>query len=84
MTFAPDEPQLAAQMGAVLPDGQAWQCLRCGSFVPGPPTLSGPAATAPVVPRGREIRSQLILRVFAVERFLRALLAGSGAVFLWQ
>jgi uncharacterized membrane protein (DUF2068 family) len=84
LTFAPDEPELAAQMGAVLPDGQAWQCLRCGSYVAGPPTRSGPAASAPVVPRGREIRSNLILRVFAIERFLRALLIGAGAVFLWQ
>jgi uncharacterized membrane protein (DUF2068 family) len=84
LTFAPDEPDLAEQMGAALPAGQAWQCLRCGSYVPGPPTLSGPAEIAPVVPRGREIRSKLILRVFAVERCLRAALAGVGAVFLWQ
>lgn len=84
LTFAPDEPELAAQMGAVLPDGQAWQCLRCGSYVAGPPARSGPAASAPVVPRGREIRSKLILRVFAIERFLRAVLAVAGAVFLWQ
>jgi uncharacterized membrane protein (DUF2068 family) len=84
LTFAPDEPELAAQMGAVLPDGRAWQCLRCGSYVAGPPTRSGPAASAPVVPRGREIRSNLILRVFAIERFLRGLLVGAGAVFLWQ
>jgi len=84
VTFAPDEPELAAEMGAVLPEGRAWQCLRCGAYLPGPPTLSGPAATAPVVPRGPEIRSRLILRVFAVERFLRGILATAGAVFLWQ
>jgi uncharacterized membrane protein (DUF2068 family) len=84
VTFAPDEPELAAQMGARLPAGEAWQCLRCGAYVPGPPVLSGPAATAPVVPRAREIRSRLILRVFAVERFVRGILAGAAAVFLWQ
>ena len=84
LTFAPDEPELAAQLGAGLPDGQAWQCLRCGAYVPGPPALSGPAATAPVVPRGKEIRSRLILRLFAIERFLRAIVAGVAAVFLWQ
>lgn len=84
LTFAPDEPELAAQMGAVLPGGQAWQCLRCGSYVAGAPAISGPAASAPVVPRGREIRSKLILRVFAVERVLRGALVGAGAVFLWQ
>jgi uncharacterized membrane protein (DUF2068 family) len=72
-------------MGAVLPEGrQAWQCLRCGAYVPGPPTISGPASTAPVVPRGAEIRSKLILRVFAVERVLRGIGAGAGAVFLWR
>jgi len=36
------------------------------------------------VPRGREIRSKLILRVFAIERFLRAILATAGGVLLWQ
>jgi uncharacterized membrane protein (DUF2068 family) len=84
VTFAPDEPELAAEMGAKLPDGEAWQCLRCGSYVPGSATLSGPAETAPVVPRGRELRSRLILRVFAIERFVRGILAGVGAVLLWQ
>ncbi len=71
-------------MAAMLPNGQAWQCLRCGAYVPGPPTRSGPAATAPVVPRGREIRSNLILRVFAIERYLRGIVFGLIAVFLWQ
>jgi len=71
-------------MGAVLPDGPAWQCLRCGAYVPGPPALSGPAATAPGVARGPEIRSRLILRVFAVERLIRGIGAGGGAVLLWR
>jgi uncharacterized membrane protein (DUF2068 family) len=84
VTFAPDEPELAAQMGAELPDGPAWQCLRCGSYVPGPPAVSGPAATAPVVTRGKEVRSRLILRFFAVERFLRAIIFGAAGIFLWQ
>lgn len=84
MTFAPDEPELAAQMRATLSDGPAWQCLRCGSFVAGEPALSGPAATAPIVARGREVRSRLILRLFAVERFLRAIVIAAAAVGLWQ
>ncbi len=84
LTFAPDEPDLAAQMRATLPAGPAWQCLRCGAYVLGPPTLAGPAGTAPIVPRGNEIRSKLILRLFAIERFLRAIVAGTAAVFLWQ
>jgi uncharacterized membrane protein (DUF2068 family) len=84
LTFAPDEPELADQLGAQLPDGPAWQCLRCGTYVRGPATLSGPAATAPVVPRGKQIRSRVILRLFAIERLLRAIAAGTAAVFLWE
>jgi uncharacterized membrane protein (DUF2068 family) len=84
LTFAPDEPDLRAEMGAQLRAGEAWQCLRCGTFVAGPPTQSGPAAQAPVVPRGKEIRSKLILRLFAIERYLRALIFGAAAVGLWR
>jgi uncharacterized membrane protein (DUF2068 family) len=84
VTFAPDEPALRAELGARLPDGTAWRCLRCGTFVSGPPTSSGPASTAPVVPRGKEIRSKLILRLFAVERYARALLFGALAFALWR
>jgi uncharacterized membrane protein (DUF2068 family) len=71
-------------MEARLADGEAWQCLRCGAYVRGLPTLSGPAATAPMVPRGKEVRSRLILRLFAIERFLRAVVIGTAAVGLWQ
>ena len=84
VTFAPDEPALRAQLGATLPGGTAWRCLRCGTFVLGAPALSGPASTAPVVPRGPEIRSKLILRLFALERFARAVLFGALAVALWR
>lgn len=71
-------------MGAALPGGTAWQCLRCAAFVPGEPARSGPAASAPVVPRGKELRSHLILRLFAIERFVRAVLAGALSVALWR
>lgn len=84
MTFAPDEPELRAEMGAALPGGTAWQCLRCGVFVPGEPAYSGRAASAPVVPRGKELRSHLILRLFAIERFVRAILAAAISVALWR
>ncbi len=84
VTFAPDEPELRAELGATLPGETAWRCLRCGTFVPGPAALSGPAAGTPMVPRGREIRSKLILRLFAVERYARALLFGALAVALWR
>jgi uncharacterized membrane protein (DUF2068 family) len=84
ITFAPDELGLRAELGATLPGGTAWRCLRCGTFVPGAPALSGPASTAPIVARGAEIRSKLILRLFAVERFARALLVGALAFALWR
>ncbi len=84
VTFAPDEPELRAEMGAALPGGTAWQCLRCGVFVPGEPVHSGRAASAPVVPRGKELRSHLILRLFAIERFVRAILAAAISVALWR
>jgi uncharacterized membrane protein (DUF2068 family) len=83
-TFAPDEPELRAQLVASLASGEAWQCLRCGTFVAGPPDAHGPAARAPVVLRGKEIRSRLILRVFAVERILRAIIFGAASYFLWR
>jgi uncharacterized membrane protein (DUF2068 family) len=84
VTFAPVEPELQARLHARLADGEAWCCLRCGAFVPGPPDLSGPAANAPVVARGKEVRSKLILRLFAVERFLRAIVFGLAAFGLWR
>lgn len=84
LTFAPDEPELRAQMGAQLPGGTAWQCLRCGCHVAGPPARSGPAASAPVVRRGREIRSGLVLRLFAVERLVRAIVAAAVSVALLE
>ena len=52
--------------------------------MPGPARSAGPAASAPVVRRGREIRSTLILRIFAVERFLRALAFGALAYVVWR
>ena len=44
---------------------------------------SGPAAAAPLVRRGKERRSELILRVFAVERFLRFLIIGVAYGVWW-
>ena len=83
-TFAPDEPALRERFSVTAPDGAAWRCLRCGTFVIGPPTASGPAAAAPRVRRDKELRSAVILRVFAVERFLRALLFAALAVGVWR
>jgi uncharacterized membrane protein (DUF2068 family) len=83
-TYAPDEPQLSERLRATGAAGDLWRCLRCGTFVTGEPDGSGPAAAAPVVKRGREIRSELILRLFAIERFLRFLLFGGVAYAIWQ
>jgi uncharacterized membrane protein (DUF2068 family) len=74
----------AVAAGAGAGEGAAWQCLRCGAFVPGPPDGSGPAAAAPSVRRGKEVRSALILRIFAIERFLRALVFGVAAYGVWR
>ena len=84
LTYAPDEPELRAQLSASLAAVEGWQCLRCGAFVPGPATAHGPADRAPVVPRGRELRSKLILRIFAVERVLRGLIFGVVGYVLWH
>ncbi len=83
-TYAPDEPELRAQLSASVAAGQAWRCLRCGAFVAGPPDASGPAAQAPIVPQGAEIRSKLILRIFAVERFVRVLIFSAASYLLWR
>jgi uncharacterized membrane protein (DUF2068 family) len=83
ITYAPDEPELRAQLHAETPLGVVWRCLRCGDFVLGEPHGSGPAASAPEVRRGRAIRDLVILRLLSVERLIRGLvvLLGAYAVF---
>jgi uncharacterized membrane protein (DUF2068 family) len=84
VTYAPDEPAVRGRLTTQTPSGEAWRCLRCGTFVPGPPGGGGPAAAAPQVRRGKEVRSAFILRVFAVERFIRALVIGAAAFGVWR
>ena len=84
VTYAPAETDLRAQLSALTPEGQAWRCLRCGTFVPGPADGSGPADKAPAPLRGKEIRSAIVLRIFAVERFLRAIVFGALAWAVWE
>src|SRR5215472_12540033 len=84
VTYAPDEPELRVRLMAPAAAGTAWRCLRCGAFVTGGPHGGGPAAAAPLVRRGAELRSELILRVFAVERFLRFLILGGAAYGVWR
>ena len=53
--------------------------VRAGSSPAG-----GPAAAAPDVRRGKDLRSAFILRVFAIERFFRALVFGVVAFAVWR
>ncbi len=84
LTFAPDEPALRDRLNVATREGPAWRCLRCGTFVIGEPVATGPAADAPQVRRAEQVRSALILRIFAVERFLRALIFAALAIAVWR
>jgi uncharacterized membrane protein (DUF2068 family) len=84
VTYAPDEPELRERLAAVTAGGTAWRCLRCGAFVAGVTPGGGPASAAPLLRRGKELRSELILRVFAVERVLRFGVLGVAAFGVWR
>ena len=71
VTYAPEEPEYRARLAAETPLGGAWRCLRCGSYVLGEPRGAGPADDAPVLLRGKALRSAFILRALAIERWLR-------------
>lgn len=83
VTYAPDEPEYRAKLHAEAPLGDAWRCLRCGTYALGEPHGSGPADDAPVLLRGKQLRSAFILRALAIERWVRAtvLLLLAVAVF---
>lgn len=74
VTYAVDEPAFRARLKADTPLGDAWRCLRCGTYVLGIPHGSGPADDAPVLLRGKALRSAFILRALAVERWVRGLI----------
>src|SRR6478672_7056634 len=81
VTYAPTETDLADRLRAQTALGEAWRCLRCGTWVLGEPKASGPADQAPVPPRGKALRQLTILRILAVERVIRGLVliaAGYG------
>ena len=71
VTYAPDEPAYRAKLEATTPLGDAWRCLRCGTYVLGEPHASGPADDAPTLLRGKQLRSAFILRALAIERWIR-------------
>ena len=84
VTYAPDEPELRNRLMAPTAGGTAWRCLRCGAFVTDGQHGSGPAEAAPLLRRGKELRDELILRVFAVERFVRFVILGGAAYGVWR
>jgi uncharacterized membrane protein (DUF2068 family) len=84
VTYAPTEPELRERLQASTPQGGAWRCLRCGDYVLGGPRQEGPARNAPVVLRGRELRDAVILRLLAVERWIRGALILAGAYGIWR
>ena len=79
-TYAPDEQELRERLSAQTPLGEVWRCLRCGDFVLGPPHGSGPADDAPIVLRGKALREAFVLRLLAVERWVRAVVLALLAV----
>ena len=84
ITYAPDEPHLREHLRASTAAGDLWQCLRCGAYVPGEPHGSGPAGTAPAIRRGKEIRGEFILKLFAIERMIRLVIFGAVAYGIWR
>ncbi len=86
LTYAVTEPQYRTRLEATTPLGDAWRCLRCGTYVLGAPHGQGPAENAPVLLRGKALRSAFILRLLAVERWVRGLIIlGLGiAVFRFE
>jgi uncharacterized membrane protein (DUF2068 family) len=84
LTYAPAEESLRCRLHAHTPIGEVWRCLRCGDFVLGHPHGSGPAAEAPLVPRGRALRDLFVLRILALERGIRGLLLLGIAYVIWR
>jgi uncharacterized membrane protein (DUF2068 family) len=84
VTYAPDEAGVREQLTTQTESGEAWRCLRCGTFVLGEAQAFGPAARAPAVRRDKEVRSAIILRIFAIERFVRGLAVAALAVVVWR
>ncbi|KEF09460.1 MULTISPECIES: DUF2127 domain-containing protein [Streptomyces] len=84
VTYLPQEPELQDRLRADTALGEAWRCLRCGDFALGAPRGAGPAADAPLVPRGKVLRDTFILRFLAVERALRGVFIVLVALAVWK
>ena len=83
-TFAPDEADLRNRLRADTPVGEAWRCLRCETFVVGPARHSGPADTAPEIPRGRLLRDRVVMRILALDRLVRSMIFFAVAVGVFK
>jgi uncharacterized membrane protein (DUF2068 family) len=84
VTYAPDEPEYRSRLQAQTPLGDAWRCLRCGDYILGAPHSSGAAADAPVLLRGKELRSAFILRALAIERWVRGIVLVLLAIAVYR
>jgi uncharacterized membrane protein (DUF2068 family) len=84
ITYAPVEPHLNERLRADTALGEVWRCLRCGDFALGAPHGSGKAEDAPLVLRGRALRDLFILRLLAVERWVRGVFIVLVAAAVWQ
>lgn len=83
LTYAPDEPEFRDRLLLHTPAGEAWRCLRCGTYVLGAAMGNGPADDAPVPRRGRELRDAIVLRLLGLERALRAVVILGAAYAVW-
>jgi uncharacterized membrane protein (DUF2068 family) len=84
ITYAPEEPDIREHLRGQTTAAELWQCLRCGSYVTGGPHSSGPAGAAPAVRRGKQIRSDVILKLFAIERGIRFVIFSAVAYGIWR
>ena len=72
-TYRPTETDLADRMSSGTPWGEAWRCLRCGDYVLGEPSATGPADEAPIVLRGEALRDAFIMRILSIDKGVRGL-----------
>jgi uncharacterized membrane protein (DUF2068 family) len=84
ITYEPDEAPLRDRLHVGTPAGEAWRCLRCGTYVHGEPHGHGAADQAPLVRRGRQLRDAFIMRFFALERVIRGLVILAAAYGVWR
>ena len=84
ITYAAEEVHIREHMRGQTAAAELWQCLRCGTYVTGGPHGSGPAEAAPAVRRGKQIRSDVFLKLFAIERGIRFVIFGALAYGIWR